>query len=87
MIRPADWQALGTEPTPAQAAILAETVEQVLRSLADERERHMVTLSLQGATSEEISMQVGRSERTVQRILRRVRQRLERLRDERNADG
>jgi len=72
------WEALDDEPTPEEAAILAETVEQVMRGLED-RERNMVLLSLQGYTVAEISDQVGRTRRTVQRVLERVRHRLERL--------
>jgi RNA polymerase sigma-70 factor (ECF subfamily) len=76
------WELLGAEPTPSQAAMLAETVEQIMSSLNDERERRMAVLYLQGCKLEEISTQVGRSERTVQRVLNRIRDRLERLRDE-----
>lgn len=76
------WQAVAHEPTPVQAALLAEAVEQVLQSLGDDRERHIVELSLQGFSAVEVSQQVGRSERTVQRVLDRVRRRLQRMRDE-----
>ncbi len=76
------WEALSREPTPAQAALLAEAVQQALAALEDERERAVLELSLQGLSVPEISAQVGRSERTVQRVLTRVRKRLERLRDE-----
>lgn len=76
------WEALSREPTPSQAALLAEAVQQVMASLEDERERQMLELSLQGYSVPEISTKVGRSERTVQRVLTRVRKRLERLRDE-----
>ena len=76
------WQAVAHEPTPVQAALLAEAVEQVLQSLGDDRERQMVELSLQGFSPVEVSSQVGRSERTVQRVLERVRSRLQRMRDE-----
>jgi RNA polymerase sigma-70 factor (ECF subfamily) len=75
------WEALSGEPTPAQALLLAEAVEQVVGALSDERERQMVELSLQGYTPAEVSARMGRSERTVQRVLSRVRQRLERMRD------
>jgi RNA polymerase sigma-70 factor (ECF subfamily) len=73
------WQnAVSQEPTPEQAAVLAETVEQVLRGL-DADERSIVELSLQGHTTQEISEQLGRAERSVRRLRERVRKQLERL--------
>jgi RNA polymerase sigma-70 factor (ECF subfamily) len=74
-------EALSREPTPLEAAILHETVEQLLASL-DEDERPIVELSLQGYTTQEISQQVDRPERTVRRLRERVRNRLERLQRE-----
>jgi RNA polymerase sigma-70 factor (ECF subfamily) len=58
--------------------VLAETVESLLRGL-DGRDRAIVTLSLQGYTVAEVSDEIGRTQRTVQRVLERVRKRLERL--------
>jgi RNA polymerase sigma-70 factor (ECF subfamily) len=72
---------LGREPTPVEAAILSETVAQLLAGL-DEDERPIVELSLQGFTTQEISEQVGRPERTVRRLRERVRNRLERMQRE-----
>jgi RNA polymerase sigma-70 factor (ECF subfamily) len=72
------WEVFADEPTPEEAAILTETLEQVMRGL-EGSEREMVMLSLQGYTVAEISDQVDRTRRTVQRVLQRVRQRLERL--------
>ncbi|HEV3263104.1 MAG TPA: sigma-70 family RNA polymerase sigma factor [Gemmataceae bacterium] len=71
-----DWDVLSRDPTPSQAALLAEAVEQLMQGLTA-REQEIVRLSLQGYTSSEISARVGRTERTVQRQLKRVRQRLE----------
>ena len=65
------------EPTPDQAAVLAETVESLLRPLAAD-ERTIVELSLQGCTTQEISEQTGRAERSVRRIRETVRKHLER---------
>jgi RNA polymerase sigma-70 factor (ECF subfamily) len=78
------WEAIATEPTPEQAALLAEAVEQVMQSLGDVRERRILELSLQGYRPVEISEHpdVRRSERTVQRVLERVQRRLQRMRDE-----
>jgi RNA polymerase sigma-70 factor, ECF subfamily len=69
---------LSREPTPPEAVILTETVERLLAALKG-RERDMVTLALQGHTVEEISNQVGRTRRTVQRVLKRVRDELQQL--------
>ncbi len=71
-------EAVDREPTPEEAAVLAETVEGLLRGL-DGRDRAIVTLSLQGYTVAEVSDEVGRTQRTVQRVLERVRKRLERM--------
>ena len=72
----ADWEAVAKDPTPSHAAMLGESLEELMKSL-EERERKMLTLSLQGYTVEEISPQVGRSERTVRRVLERIRTQLE----------
>ena len=74
-------EALSREPTPQEAAVLSETVEQLLASL-DEDERPIVELSLQGYTTQEISQQIGRPERSVRRLRERVRQRLESMQHE-----
>lgn len=76
------WQAIASDPTPTQAALLAETVEQLLHSLKNDRERQILELSLQGQSVEEISAQVDRSTHTVRLVLKHVRKRLERMRDE-----
>jgi RNA polymerase sigma-70 factor (ECF subfamily) len=72
------WEAVSREPTPEEAAILAETVEQLLRGLSGE-ERPILQLSLQGFTSKEIGEQLRVSERTARRVRERVRKRLERM--------
>jgi len=72
----AGWEAIAREPTPAEAAALAETVEQLMRVLKP-RQRDIVALSLQGHKPAEISQQIGRSERTVQRVLGDVKEWLE----------
>jgi len=76
----AGWEAVAREPTPAEAALLTETVQQLLGSL-EGKERDVVTLRLQGYTTPEIAKQVGRSDRMVQRTLDLVRKRWQRLRD------
>ena len=73
----APWrEAIDREPTPEQAAVLAETVEHMLADLAPP-ERPIVELSLQGYSAREVSEQLGRAERSVRRVRERVRQRLE----------
>jgi RNA polymerase sigma-70 factor (ECF subfamily) len=71
-----DAHALARDPTPSEAARLAETIELIMQDLND-REREMLALGLQGYAVPEISARVGRTERTVQRVLKRVRERLE----------
>jgi RNA polymerase sigma-70 factor (ECF subfamily) len=74
------WDALAREPTPAEAVMLAETVEQFMRDLGA-RERRVFELRLQGCTVPEISAQVGRTEYTVEGVLRKIRKRLRHLQD------
>lgn len=77
----ADLQAISREPTPAHAAMLSETLERLFGEL-DERDRLIATLALQGYGTAEISERIERSERTVQRVLERIRERLERAAQE-----
>jgi RNA polymerase sigma-70 factor (ECF subfamily) len=74
----ASWQGIAREPTPDEAAQLADTVEQLFAGL-DTDDRRIVELALQGHTAAEISVQLGILERTVYRRLERVKGRLERL--------
>jgi RNA polymerase sigma-70 factor (ECF subfamily) len=71
----ASWQALARDPTPAEAAVLAETVELLLRDLK-EREREIVSMALQGYTAAEISARLNRPRRTVYNLLERIKKRL-----------
>jgi RNA polymerase sigma-70 factor (ECF subfamily) len=75
------WQPIARNPTPVEALVLAETVE-ALMSGFDEREQEIVGLRLQGHSEREISETVGRSERTIRRVLERLRHRVERMREE-----
>jgi RNA polymerase sigma-70 factor (ECF subfamily) len=77
------WQALiSSEPTPSEATSLVETVQHLMEGL-DERDRTIVSLRLQDYTVPEISNQVGRTEYTVNQVLKRVRKRLQRWREDR----
>jgi RNA polymerase sigma-70 factor (ECF subfamily) len=69
------WQALAREPTPPEAVLLTEAVEELLRTLTV-RDRAIVSLALQGYTVEEISEQLGRPPRTVYRVLAGVKDQL-----------
>jgi RNA polymerase sigma factor (sigma-70 family) len=60
--------------------MLADTVEQFLGELAS-RERRVFELRLQGCTVPEISAEVGRTEYTVEGVLRKIRKRLRHLQD------
>jgi RNA polymerase sigma-70 factor (ECF subfamily) len=71
----------GREPTPLEAAVLTETVEQLLAGL-DEQERPILEMSLQGYTTREISERLGRAERTVRLLREGIRHRLERMQRE-----
>jgi RNA polymerase sigma-70 factor (ECF subfamily) len=73
-------EAFGREPTPLEAVVLSETVDQLLAGL-DEDQRPILELSLQGYTTQEISERLGQPERTVRRLRERIRKRLERERD------
>jgi RNA polymerase sigma-70 factor (ECF subfamily) len=81
------WEAIAADPTPAQALILAETVERLLRLFSRPSERQIVELSLQGHEPQEISRQVGRSLRAVHRVRQRMREWLEQRRGEEASPG
>ncbi len=68
-----------TEPTPDEVAILVDLVERLLADTDDADERDIVTFRLQDFTNEEIARKVNCSERTVRRIVHRLRSRLDRL--------
>ena len=71
----AELRAFAREPTPADAAILAEEIARLLAPL-DERERLIATLALKGYSTAEISERIARSERTVRRVLVQIRRQL-----------
>ncbi len=66
------WLTDQSEPTPAEAAMLADLLEHLMAQL-DERERTVLELRLQGFNIAEICSRIQRSERTVHRILTDVR--------------
>lgn len=66
---------LSRDPSPIEAATLADELEQVMRRLQP-AERRMLELRLQGYNLEEIAAAMDCSERTVIRTLNRVKQQL-----------
>lgn len=69
------YDLLAQEPSPVEAVALTEEVERLMR----EREplhRRMLEMALQGYDTEEIAADTQRSERTVRRVLERVKQQL-----------
>lgn len=66
-----------TDPEPLEVACLAELVRSLLASLSPP-ERLIVELRLEGQETGEIAQRLGRSQRTVQRVLRAVRDGLRR---------
>lgn len=71
-------EAVAREPTPAEAAMLTETVEHMMRGLG-EHERQVFEMRLQGYMVAEISARTGRSEYTVEGMLKRIRKMLKKL--------
>jgi DNA-directed RNA polymerase specialized sigma24 family protein len=69
-------EAFSAEPSPAEAVMLSELVEQLLRDLG-QRDGEILTLALQGYSAAEISSQLVRPARTVYRVLGRIKARLE----------
>lgn len=73
-----DIDAAAPDPTPAEAAMLAETLQELMARL-DPTDQRILTLRLQGYTTSEIAVEVGRSERTVFRVLDHIRDHVRRL--------
>jgi DNA-directed RNA polymerase specialized sigma24 family protein len=65
-------------PTPVEAAIFAETLEQLFKATSD-HDRPVVEQILAGYTAEEVAQRLDCSERTVRRVRQRAKLRLERL--------
>jgi RNA polymerase sigma factor (sigma-70 family) len=69
------FQAVERGPSPDEAAAFADQLDNLLARL-DEEERQVVQLKLEDRTNDEIAQAMQCSERTVRRILNRVRSRL-----------
>lgn len=72
---------LAQEPSPVEAVALADEVEQLMRGL-ELVDRRIFELRLQGYNLEEIAAETQRSERTVCRVLDRIKLQLEQARPE-----
>jgi RNA polymerase sigma factor (sigma-70 family) len=75
-VQPGDEpQFFSPDPTPSEALVLIELVERLMQGLTP-ADQEILTLYLQGHTTAEISVLVGRTMRTVRRTLERARKRL-----------
>jgi DNA-directed RNA polymerase specialized sigma24 family protein len=68
-------QMLGSEPTPAFAAQVAEECHRLLDSLRDADLRTIAVWKMEGYTTEEMAAKLGRAPRTVERKLDLIRKR------------
>ncbi len=68
-----EWEAVAREPSPVEAAMLADLVEHLLSGL-EPHQREIVRLSLEGEGTAQIAGRVRVSRRTVQRVLDDVRE-------------
>lgn len=72
------WQAMDRGPTPLQASLLAEILESVLISLPA-KHRSIAEMCLQGYTAAETAERCDSSERTVARVVAKIKERLREL--------
>lgn len=83
------WENLLADPTAAEATKLTETLEALMSRLGKEdrrgeRNRQILALRLQGYQAPEISEQLGCTERTVFRVMERVKELVSRMLAEEN---
>ena len=77
----AAYEAAAHSPTAHETAVMTEMVEGIFRGLKS-RESRMLQLILEGHGAAEIAAQVAVSERSVYRLLDRIKARLERMQAE-----
>jgi RNA polymerase sigma factor (sigma-70 family) len=65
---------VSADPDPAEAALLGEQMQTLLAALTDPTLRQIALWKLEGYTNQEIAQRLGRSEPTVERKLRRIRE-------------
>lgn len=73
---PGDFEAVDREPTPAEANAFAEQFQQLIANLQPD-ERQVVEMKLQDRSNADIAQAMQSSERTVRRILARLREQFE----------
>jgi RNA polymerase sigma factor (sigma-70 family) len=66
-------------PTPAEALLLQENMSRLLDALGDDSLRQIALARMEGCSNAEIAVQIGRSEVTVERRLRLIREIWQRL--------
>jgi len=71
------WEFINRDPSPSEAAILAETLERVMHGL-DFRDQQIATLILEGVPIPEITTRIGCTQAKVYRVMKMIRNRLER---------
>jgi RNA polymerase sigma factor (sigma-70 family) len=69
----APWEPLASEPSPYEEAAAAETAELIAARLRDERQKQILTMHLGGYLVREIADEIRLSERTVKRVLQKIR--------------
>jgi RNA polymerase sigma factor (sigma-70 family) len=67
------WEPAASEPSPLEEAAAAETVELIASRLGDERQRQILAMHLGDYKVSEIANEVQLSERTVKRVLQKIR--------------
>ncbi len=67
------WEPLGAEPSPYEEAAAAETAELIAARLGDARQQQILAMHLGGYRVREIAEEVRLSERTVKRVLQKIR--------------
>ena len=68
-----DWAVDNNEPTPEQAAIFQEEFAKLLNSLSQLELQRIAQMKFAGLTNQEIARKLGRTERTIERKLERIR--------------
>lgn len=72
-----DFFLLSREPTPEEACLLLETIEEILSALPKATQRQVVMLRLHGESTNDIAMATGFSCERVRQIIRWVKETLE----------
>ena len=70
-----EWNLISREPTPQQALLLTELLDEMLRPF-DEQGQTIIAMRLQGYGEKEICGEINRTERTVRRVISRARTQL-----------